>query len=250
MHSEPAAGATTGGEPVNEIEACWAKWTSCAPRGGLKDEALRERAELDNQRKRLARDVDRPASSPTSACSPNCCRCSTAWTPASMRPAGDSERLRAGLELTLQQLLKVAADNGLTVGIRRARPSIRTSTRRSARPTGRRGPGSVLQVFQKGYLLNGRLLRPALVVVAATDEWRRPSGLNRRGPSSSQAFTSRAPASPPRKQEQHMGKIIGIDLGTTNRCVAVMEGGSAKVIENPRATAPRRRSSPSPRTAK
>ena len=30
-----------------------------------------------------------------------------------------------------------------------------------------------------------------------------------------------------------MGKIIGIDLGTTNSVVAVMEGGEPKVIENP-----------------
>ncbi len=29
-----------------------------------------------------------------------------------------------------------------------------------------------------------------------------------------------------------MGKIIGIDLGTTNSCVAVMEGGQPKVLEN------------------
>ncbi len=29
-----------------------------------------------------------------------------------------------------------------------------------------------------------------------------------------------------------MGKAIGTDLGTTNSCVAVMEGNSAKVIEN------------------
>ncbi|HEU4618526.1 MAG TPA: Hsp70 family protein, partial [Gammaproteobacteria bacterium] len=29
-----------------------------------------------------------------------------------------------------------------------------------------------------------------------------------------------------------MGRVIGIDLGTTNSCVAVMEGGTPKVIEN------------------
>jgi molecular chaperone DnaK len=33
-----------------------------------------------------------------------------------------------------------------------------------------------------------------------------------------------------------MGKIIGIDLGTTNSCVAVMEGDKAKVIENAEGT--------------
>ena len=29
-----------------------------------------------------------------------------------------------------------------------------------------------------------------------------------------------------------MGKVIGIDLGTTNSCVAVMDGSEPRVIEN------------------
>lgn len=29
-----------------------------------------------------------------------------------------------------------------------------------------------------------------------------------------------------------MGKIIGIDLGTTNSCVAIMDGTTARVLEN------------------
>ena len=34
------------------------------------------------------------------------------------------------------------------------------------------------------------------------------------------------------KKENKMAKIIGIDLGTTNSCVAIMDGKNAKVIEN------------------
>src|SRR3979490_1671572 len=37
---------------------------------------------------------------------------------------------------------------------------------------------------------------------------------------------------PANKELSHMGKTIGIDLGTTNSCMAVLEGGEPTVIEN------------------
>ena len=36
----------------------------------------------------------------------------------------------------------------------------------------------------------------------------------------------------PFEQGLHTGKVIGIDLGTTNSCVALLEGKEAKIIEN------------------
>src|SRR6185436_12446100 len=33
-------------------------------------------------------------------------------------------------------------------------------------------------------------------------------------------------------RSKHMSRVIGIDLGTTNSCVAIMDGGKPKVIEN------------------
>ena len=33
-------------------------------------------------------------------------------------------------------------------------------------------------------------------------------------------------------EEPKMAKVIGIDLGTTNSCVAIMDGAQPRVIEN------------------
>jgi molecular chaperone DnaK len=44
------------------------------------------------------------------------------------------------------------------------------------------------------------------------------------------------PGDPAANQEDIMGKIIGIDLGTTNSCIAIMDGSDPKVVENAEGT--------------
>ena len=179
MHSEnPSAGADDwAGTPVNEIEALLGEVDQLrATVVGLKDETLRERAELDNQRKRLARDVDIARKFANE-------RLLSELLPVldsldaglgATRPgesADAADALRAGLELTRKQLLKVAEDNGLSVVDPQGQafdPDQHQAISQAESPDA--VPGTVLQVFQKGYLLNGRLLRPALVVVARHDD--------------------------------------------------------------------------------
>ena len=82
----------------------------------------------------------------------------------------DAGALRQGLELTYKQLLKVAADNGMEV-LDPAGQAFNPEHHQAISQGESEGvaPGHVITVFQKGYLLNGRLLRPALVIVAKQD---------------------------------------------------------------------------------
>jgi len=170
QNENPASAADDWGNvpPVNEIEALLGEVDQLrATVVGLKDEALRERAELDNQRKRLARDVDMARKFANE-------RLLSELLPvfdsldAGLNAAGnDASALRDGLDLTLKQLLKVASDNGLSLidPLGQVFDPDQHQAISQAEQAGA-APGTVLQVFQKGYLLNGRLLRPALVVVA------------------------------------------------------------------------------------
>ena len=134
----------------------------------VREEALRERAELDNQRKRLARDVEQARRFANEKLLSQLLPVLDSLE-AGLKAAGDaSGPLRDGLELTLRQLLKVGEDNGLAQVNPEGQafdPEWHQAISQLDSPGA--APGTVLQVFQKGYALNDRLLRPALVVVAA-----------------------------------------------------------------------------------
>ena len=130
--------------------------------------ALRERAELDNQRKRLARDVDMARKFANERLLSELLPVLDSLDAGLAAPGTDGNALRAGLELTLKQLLKVAGDNGLTV-IDPAGEAFNPDQHQaiSQADAGDAAPGTVLQVFQKGYLLNDRLLRPAVLAAGS-----------------------------------------------------------------------------------
>ncbi|NUS60950.1 MAG: nucleotide exchange factor GrpE [Lysobacter sp.] len=150
--------------PLDQIEALKAELEQ------LRAEQLRERADLDNQRKRLARDVEQARKFANE-------RLLSELLPlfdsmeAGLAAAEKADPLREGMELTLRQLHRIAEANGLVEVAPQPGDTFDPERHQamSMVDPGALPPGSVAQVFQKGYVLNERLLRPALVVVARHD---------------------------------------------------------------------------------
>lgn len=136
----------------------------------VKADALRERADLENQRKRIARDVEQARKFANERLLGDLLPVFDSLDAGLTAAGSEPSPLRDGLELTYKQLLKVAADNGLTLLDPTGQPfNPEHHQAISQAEADGVAPGHVVQVFQKGYLLNDRLLRPALVVVAKHD---------------------------------------------------------------------------------
>jgi molecular chaperone GrpE len=134
----------------------------------IREETLRDRAELDNQRKRMAREIEGARRFANERLLSELLPVFDSLHAGLAATGSEANPLRDGMELTLRQLLKVANDNGLAEIDPLGQPfDPEWHQAISQAPAGEAAPGSVLQVFQRGYRLNERLLRPALVVVAA-----------------------------------------------------------------------------------
>jgi molecular chaperone GrpE len=134
------------------------------------DALLRARAELDNLRRRAARDVE------------NAHKYGIERFVAELLPVKDSlelalaaaaaggaeaDKTREGLDLTLKMLANVFEKFGIEeVDPRGARFDPERHQAMTVQEGTGAEAGTVTQVFQKGYLLNQRLVRPAMVVVA------------------------------------------------------------------------------------
>ncbi|MEI7038120.1 nucleotide exchange factor GrpE [Fulvimonas yonginensis] len=165
---EQAPGQGAGPGDASGLEALQARIAELeASNAELRDTVLRERAELENQRRRLHRDLEQARRFANEKLLNELLPVYDSLERGLAIESGDAAAVREGLALTLKALLKVAEAQGLVQVDPLGQPldPERHHAVSMVEAPGK-APGTVVDVLQKGYLLNDRLLRPALVAVA------------------------------------------------------------------------------------
>lgn len=143
----------------------------------MKDQLLRTMAEADNTKKRAERDIQETSRFAVSNFARDLVNvCENLHRALDSIPADKAEEndllknLRVGVDMTLSELTNVFGRNGIT----RVYPLGEKFDHNYHQAViqvedGKSPPGTVVQVLEAGYVLNGRLLRPAMVGVAKMD---------------------------------------------------------------------------------
>ena len=134
------------------------------------EQLLRLRAEMDNVNKRHARELE---NAHKFALERFVNELLSVWDSlelghnAALEPTADVDKLREGTELTLKLLSGVMAKFGVEQIDPQGEPfNPDFHQAMSMQPRDDVPPNTVVAVVQKGYLLNGRLVRPAMVMVS------------------------------------------------------------------------------------
>jgi len=136
----------------------------------LRDAWLRARADLENQRKQAAADVARAHKYALERFAGELLPVKDALESSLAAQNASVDSLRAGAELTLKQLAAAFEKSGI-LEIDPAGKKFDPHRHQAMAMVDSHEPAhSVVQVFQKGYLLNDRVLRPAMVAVAKSGE--------------------------------------------------------------------------------
>lgn len=131
---------------------------------------LRARAEMDNLRKRNARDLEQARKFAIERFLKDLLPVMDSLEQGlqAAREQGGSEKLVEGNELTLKMFAKVLSDHGIEeIDPQGEKFNPEVHEAMTMQPSREHDPETVMMVLQKGYLLNGRLVRPARVVVAS-----------------------------------------------------------------------------------
>jgi molecular chaperone GrpE len=166
---EPADIAGAGAEPAAaELETLSAQLGDAEQTiAELKESMLRDRADIENQRRRLQRELDNARRFANEGLLRDLLAVCDNLEHGLAADTDNADALREGMQLTLKSLNKAVSEHGLTVldPVGEAfNPELHQAM--SVVPTDEQAPDTVVTVMQKGYVLNDRLLRPALVMVA------------------------------------------------------------------------------------
>lgn len=138
------------------------------------DKAVRLQAEMENLKRRTQKDLEGAHKFALERFAKELLSVFDSLELGLQAAIGDSEevvKFREGTELTLKQFEAVFAKFNIEVVNPIGQPfNPEWHQAMSMQPSAEAEPNSVLNVFQKGYVLNGRLLRPAMVVVAKAEE--------------------------------------------------------------------------------
>lgn len=136
----------------------------------LRDSWLRAKAEADNVRKRAQADVAAAHKYAIETFAESLVPVMDSLQAALAAPQATLESLRGGVELTLKQLAQAFEKGGLVSVDPLGEKFDPHRHQAMAMIDSDQPANTVVQVYQKGYLVHDRVLRPALVVVAKGKE--------------------------------------------------------------------------------
>jgi molecular chaperone GrpE len=167
-HDEAPHQGAPGESSTNELTSLQARVAELETSNAeLRETVLREKAELENQRRRLHRDLEQARRFANEKLLNELLPVYDGLEGGLAVEGGDLASMREGISLTLKSLLKVAENNGMSQIDPLGQP-LDPDRHHAVSMVDAPGkaPGTVVSVLQKGYVLNDRLLRPALVAVA------------------------------------------------------------------------------------
>ncbi|MDO4626414.1 MAG: nucleotide exchange factor GrpE [Pasteurellaceae bacterium] len=157
-------------EAIARVQELQQELEECAKKE--QDITLRARAEIDNMRRRAEQDVEKAHKFALEKFAKDILNTIDNLERAlNIATNHDDESVKAlfdGVELTLRELLSTVARFGVEpVGVVGENFDANLHQAISMQPAEGFSPNQITQVLQKGYLLNGRVIRPAMVMVAA-----------------------------------------------------------------------------------
>jgi len=157
-------------EPVTEVALLEARLAREEEKTAeMQDAFLRAKAEADNVRRRAQEDVAKAHKFAIESFAESLLSVKDSLEMSLKVDAPSVESIREGVEATLRQLTQVFEKNRLVAVVPEKGEKLDPMKHQaiSTVPSGQ-DPNTVVEVLQKGYMLGERLLRPAIVVVAAS----------------------------------------------------------------------------------